>query len=264
MTRNPDLTLRSVTVRFGGVVAVDGLSLHAPAGAITGLIGPNGAGKTTTFNACTGSVPTVQGSVILGDLVLDKHASARRASLGLGRTFQRMELWDSMTVEQNLELGIECFHAGSRPWDHVLGRRRQRGSDRRSVEEAVGRCGIGELRGRTVGTLSTGQRRMVELGRAMAAPFSFLLLDEPASGLDAAESEHFGTVLASFVADTGLGVLLVEHDMPLVAAVCSSIFVMEFGRLIFAGTTEETMASDVVRAAYLGEDKDAAKDGAHA
>jgi ABC-type branched-subunit amino acid transport system ATPase component len=253
LTSLPDLTVADVTVRFGGVLAVDRLSLHAPAGRITGLIGPNGAGKTTTFNACTGSAPMENGSVRLGRDVLDSRGPARRATMGLGRTFQRMELWDSMRVEENVALGIECFYAANRPWSHLFGPRTQQRDMAHRAGEAIARCGLEPLRSRTVGDLSTGQRRMVELARAIASPFRFLLLDEPASGLDGSESEHFAQVLGNYVQDSGVGVLLVEHDMPLVAAVCSTIFVMDFGRLIFSGTTAETMASDVVRSAYLGD-----------
>jgi ABC-type branched-subunit amino acid transport system ATPase component len=253
LTSLPDLTVSDLTVRFGGVLAVDRLSLHAPAGRITGLIGPNGAGKTTTFNACTGSAPMEHGSVRLGRDVMDAHGPARRATMGLGRTFQRMELWDSMRVDENVALGIECFYASNRPLSHLICRRTQQREMEHRAGEAIARCGLERLRTRTVGDLSTGQRRMVELARAIATPFRFLLLDEPASGLDASESEQFAQVLANYVQETGTGVLLVEHDMPLVASVCSAIFVMDFGRLIFSGTTAETMASDLVRAAYLGD-----------
>jgi ABC-type branched-subunit amino acid transport system ATPase component len=115
-------------------------------------------------------------------------------------------------------------------------------------------CGIAELSRRIAGDLSTGQRRLVELARAVASPFRFLLLDEPSSGLDVHETERFGEILVAFVAETGMGILLVEHDMSLVSSVCSTIYVLDFGRLIFYGSTAETLASDVVQAAYLGSE----------
>jgi ABC-type branched-subunit amino acid transport system ATPase component len=115
-------------------------------------------------------------------------------------------------------------------------------------------CGIEDLSRRTAGDLSTGQRRLVELARAIASPFRFLLLDEPSSGLDPSETERFGQILKSFVGEKGIGIILVEHDMALVAAVCSYIYVLDFGRQIFSGTTDETLRSDVVRASYLGSE----------
>jgi ABC-type branched-subunit amino acid transport system ATPase component len=250
----PDLSVEGVTVRFGGLVAVDDVSLHARAGTITGMIGPNGAGKTTTFNACTGMVPVASGHIALGGYRLDGHATATRAGKGLGRTFQRMELFDSMTVAENVALGPEAFYSARRPWGQLVAARRQRHEIGELALAAMERCQIAHLARRTSKDLSTGQRRLVELARAVATPFRFLLLDEPSSGLDDAETERFGTILAGFVAETGVGVLLVEHDMALVAGVCSYIYVLDFGRLIFSGPTGETLHSDVVRAAYLGSE----------
>jgi ABC-type branched-subunit amino acid transport system ATPase component len=124
---------------------------------------------------------------------------------------------------------------------------------KRRADEAMERCGISKLSRRTVADLSTGQRRLVELARALATPFQFLLLDEPSSGLDHSETDSFGAVLRDFVSDTGCGILLVEHDMTLVAGVCKQIYVLDFGRIIYSGTTAEALASDTVKAAYLGE-----------
>jgi ABC-type branched-subunit amino acid transport system ATPase component len=163
-----------------------------------------------------------------------------------------MELWDNMTVSENVALGPECFYSGQRPWGQLFGSRHQRRDIVERTGAAIARCEIAHLASRTVGQISTGQRRMVELARAMASPFHFLLLDEPSSGLDVHETERFGRFLLDYMADTGIGVLLVEHDMALVAAVCSYLYVLDFGRLIFAGSTADTLASDVVRAAYLG------------
>lgn len=246
------LDVDGLTVRFGGLVAVDGLSLHAPPGGITGLIGPNGAGKTTTFNACTGFVKATTGSVRLGLEDLAHHGPAARAKKGLGRTFQRMELWNNMTVRENVALGPECYYSGLRPWGQILNARWQRAAIAERSAHAIEFCGIGDLLHRQVGDLSTGQRRTVELARAMATPFRFLLLDEPSSGLDAHESERFGEILTQLVDETGLGILLVEHDMALVSAICSYVYVLDFGRLIFEGTTPEAMSSALVRDAYLG------------
>jgi ABC-type branched-subunit amino acid transport system ATPase component len=119
--------------------------------------------------------------------------------------------------------------------------------------EALERCGIASLAKKTVGDLSTGQRRLVELARAIATPFKFLLLDEPSSGLDVSETHAFGKVLTDHVAQTGIGILIVEHDMALVSEICQQIYVLDFGKIIYQGTTREALASDTVKAAYLGE-----------
>jgi ABC-type branched-subunit amino acid transport system ATPase component len=250
----PDLSIERATVQFGGLLAVDDVSLRASGGEITGLIGPNGAGKTTIFNACAGVVALAQGSVSLGPHRLDGHSAARRAKHGLGRTFQRMELFDSMTVAENVALGPEALIAAQKPWGQLMARRSEQRQVRHCAETALTRCGINDLADRVAGSLSTGQRRLVELARALATPFRFLLLDEPSSGLDVVETEAFGAILAAFVRDSGIGILLVEHDMALVAAVCQQTNVLEYGQLIFSGSASETLASDIVRAAYLGSE----------
>lgn len=250
-----ELTVEGISVRFGGLVAVEDVTLRGPAGTITGLIGPNGAGKTTTFNACTGLVTPAAGTVRLDGRSLDGRSPARRAQLGLGRTFQRMALWDTMSVIENVALGRECQFAG-RSWWHQLRSSRKAQHDRlAAATEALDRCGIADLAPSTVGDLSTGQRRLVELARAVASRFRFLLLDEPSSGLDERESDNFAAVLNSIAAQDGTGILLVEHDMALVRRVCTSIFVLDFGKLIYRGSTQEVLASDVVRAAYLGTEE---------
>ena len=248
-----DLVVKDVLVRFGGITAVNNASVSARGGAITGLIGPNGAGKTTFFNACTGRNRPESGTVMLGDQRLDGHGSANRAHRGLGRTFQRMELFESMSVEENVRTGPAAMFSSRR----ILGQLYSRPSETREIamrsRNAMEQCGIAHLRRRTVGDLSTGQRRLVELARAIATPFRFLLLDEPSSGLDVSETEAFGRVLVEYVRDTGVGILIVEHDMSLVRDVCEQIYVLDFGKIIYHGTTEEALGSDLVRAAYLGE-----------
>jgi ABC-type branched-subunit amino acid transport system ATPase component len=250
----PDLAIENLTVRFGGLVAVDDVSIHAPAATITGLIGPNGAGKTTIFNACTGVVSGGRGHIRLGDLELDHLSTPARAARGLGRTFQRMELFDSMTVAENVALGPEAHYAAGSPWSQLICGRRQRREITERARDAMARCGVEELADRRAGDLSTGQRRLVELAQVIATPFRFVLLDEPSSGLDVVETERFGTILLDFVAERGIGLLLVEHDMTLIATICSYIYVLDFGRQIFAGPTRDAMASELVRAAYLGSD----------
>jgi ABC-type branched-subunit amino acid transport system ATPase component len=246
--------VREVSVRYGGHLAVDRISLDAPKGRITGLIGPNGAGKTTTFNACSGLLRPTSGTVHLFGEDVTSSTPHHRAQKGLGRTFQRMELFDSLTVRDNVSLGREAGLAGSKPWRHILGRRSDAGAVAVAVEEAIAACGIHELIDRRPADLSTGQRRLVELARCMAGGFSIMLLDEPSSGLDKPETKRFGEILRSLVAERGVGILIVEHDMALVMSTCDYIHVLDFGKPIFEGTAREVGTSDLVRAAYLGSE----------
>ncbi len=246
------LELAGITVRYGGHVAVNDVSLSAPVGTITGLIGPNGAGKTTLFNVASGLVKPASGSLRLHGTDLSGLDPAARARSGLGRTFQRMELFDSLTVADNVSLGREAAQAGRRPWRHLAETGGERRARRDAAEQAMALAGIAGLAERPVAALSTGQRRLVELARCLAGQFDMLLLDEPSSGLDAAETRRFGEVLTRVTGERGAGILLVEHDMALVMTVCDYVHVLDFGTKIFEGTTEQAGASDIVRAAYLG------------
>jgi ABC-type branched-subunit amino acid transport system ATPase component len=248
-----DLDVRNITVRFGGIVAVNDATVFAKGGSITGLIGPNGAGKTTFFNACTGRNRPSSGTVKLGEQHLDGRSSSHRAHRGLGRTFQRMELFDSLSVEENVRTGVAAFYSSSRPLGQIYSTRKETQEIVQRSTAAMEHCGIARLANKTVGDLSTGQRRLVELARAIATPFQFLLLDEPSSGLDVSETHAFGKVLTDHVAETGIGILIVEHDMALVSEICERIYVLDFGKIIYEGTTNEALASDTVKAAYLGE-----------
>jgi ABC-type branched-subunit amino acid transport system ATPase component len=247
------LRVDGVTVRFGGRVAVNCVSLYAPMARLTGLIGPNGAGKTTIFNACSGFVHLDAGAVHLGDHDLTRLGAAERAGVGLGRTFQRMELYNSLTVAENVALGPEAALAGRRAWSQLWATSAERREVAERASEAMERCGITYLAGRGAGELPTGQRRLVELARAIASRFRFLLLDEPSSGLDSSETSGVAEILRGVV-ESGVGILLVEHDMGLVREICEYTYVLDFGELIFEGTMDEVLASDIVRAAYLGSE----------
>jgi ABC-type branched-subunit amino acid transport system ATPase component len=250
--RGTGLDVVDLSVRYGGQVAVDRLDLAAPLGRLTGLIGPNGAGKTSTFNACSGLLRPSSGRIALFGEDVTRKGPAARARRGLGRTFQRMELFDSLTVFDNVALGREAGLAGRNPLRHLIGRPGDRSAAQQAAQNALQLCGLGDLAGRRAGSLSTGQRRLVELARTVAGDFRILLLDEPSSGLDAAETKRFGEILRRIVTDTGAGILLVEHDMALVMEVCQYLYVIDFGRPIFDGSPSEVAGSDIVRAAYLG------------
>jgi ABC-type branched-subunit amino acid transport system ATPase component len=222
--------------------------------AITGLVGPNGAGKSTTFNACSGLLRPGNGRVLLHGRDVTTVGPAGRSRLGLGRSFQRVELFSSLTVRENVALGREASLAGANPVRQLVTTAPQRATVRRAVDDALELTGIGPLADLQAGLLPVGQRRMVELARVLAGPFDLLLLDEPSSGLDGAETRRFGEILTGAVAARGLGILLVEHDMSLVRQVCHTIYVLDFGQLVFEGTPTEMLASPVVRRAYLGSD----------
>jgi ABC-type branched-subunit amino acid transport system ATPase component/branched-subunit amino acid ABC-type transport system permease component len=248
------LKVEDVTVRFGGLVANDRINLEVPVGTITGLIGPNGAGKSTLFNVCSGLVRPSSGTVWMDGRRLDHLGPPARARRGLGRTFQQMELFESLTVRQNIAMGCEAALAGWNPLGHILTGARQRRTIRERTDESIALCGLTELADAHVGTLSTGWRRHVELARCVAGTFEVLLLDEPSSGLDRRETQHLGEILERVVRERGVGILLVEHDMALVNQVCDHVYVIDFGKQIFDGTTQEIRASEIVRHAYLGED----------
>jgi ABC-type branched-subunit amino acid transport system ATPase component/branched-subunit amino acid ABC-type transport system permease component len=248
------LTIRQVKVHFGGVVAVDNVSLVAEPGHVTGLVGPNGAGKTTVFNVCSGLIRPSNGAVVLGDHEITRLAPHKRARLGLGRTFQRSELFDSLTVEENVRLGREASLAGANPWAHLYAGGHERKEIADAASESMDLVGIGLLRQTQVGLLSTGQRRLVELATILAGRYGVLLLDEPSAGLDEAETRHFAQILRVVVQNRGVGIFLVEHDMELVRQLCDEVYVLDYGLQIFSGTPEEMESSEAVRAAYIGSE----------
>jgi branched-chain amino acid transport system ATP-binding protein len=244
----PLLAALGVTVQFGGITALSDVDLEVGPGSITGLIGPNGAGKTTLFNVITGLVTPRAGRVVLDGTDITDWPRHRRGRAGIARTFQRLELFSGLTVYDNLLAAWEASVPGA-----VLGRRRREG--RAAVDSVVERLELGALTRRVAGQLSTGQGRLVELGRALAAQPRVLLLDEPSSGLDQGETAHFRDVLVATVGrQTGEpAVLLVEHDVALVMEVCDRITVLDFGQRIAEGVPDDVRRDPRVVAAYLGE-----------
>ena len=252
--RGEGLEVRNLSVRYGGTAAVFQFDLRAPTGMITGLIGPNGAGKTTTFNACCGLVKPTSGQIVLHGQDVSGLGPSARARRGLGRTFQRVELFNSLTVRQNVAIGREAIMAGGNPIRQFLSRRGDSKLVAAAVQQAASLTGITDLLDVQVSDISTGQRRLVELARVLAGPFDMILLDEPSSGLDGRETEAFGRILTAVVAERGVGILIVEHDMSLVRQICDRVHVLDFGQKVFEGTPSEMLASPVVRAAYLGSE----------
>jgi branched-chain amino acid transport system ATP-binding protein len=249
----PALRVRDLSVRFGGHLAVSSVDLDVPAGRISGLIGPNGAGKTTTFNAICGVITPTSGQVELGGDDVSKLSTHQRARRGIGRTFQRLEVFSSLSVRDNVRVGLEIRQSWSRR--RAAAPQFLAGGAELSADDEVAliidRLGLVEVAEVPVGSLPTGQARKVELGRALAARPSVLLLDEPASGLDEQESVEFGALLGTLAA-SGLAILLVEHDIALVMRVCSELSVLNFGQLIAHGTPEQVQSNAAVLDAYLG------------
>jgi ABC-type branched-subunit amino acid transport system ATPase component len=234
------------------LVALDEVNLQVPSGQITGLVGPNGAGKTTLFNFCSGFVPAVKGTLHLNGRNLSSLRPAARARSGLGRTFQTPTLFDSLTVYQNVALGREAGLAGRRLLSHAVASQLEKRLTNAAATEAMDLVGIAAIADRQVVSLSTSERRLVELARCLAGSYQMLLLDEPSSGLDIEETQSFGEVLERVIRERRTGILLIEHDMALVVAVCSSLYALDFGRIIFHGQPSEAMTSDILRDAYLG------------
>ena len=240
------LDVHEISVQFGGLLAVDGAALTVEAGCVTGLIGPNGAGKTTLFNVITGLQAPSRGRVLLDGRDITRRRPYSRARLGIARTFQRLEAFGSLTARENLLVALEI----RRRWA------KSRYDSNALADDLLDQVGIASVAHQRVESLPTGTARLVEVARALATDPKVLLLDEPSSGLDEAETDALGALLHKLTG-SGLGVLLVEHDMPLVMDTCTTIHVLDFGRVIACGTPHEIQANPSVQRAYLGTAKTA-------
>jgi branched-chain amino acid transport system ATP-binding protein len=250
------LAIRDVTVRFGGLTALDGVSLSAAPGQITGIIGPNGAGKTTLLNTACGFVRPESGTVSFGDQVINGLRPHRLAALGIARTLQGVGLFAGLTVAENVMVGAT---PGARAgvWSALFGLPRSDRDERRLRQQAMAaleRLGVAGLADRRPDTLSYGLRKRVALARALAARPQLVLLDEPASGLPENELPELGELIKDLTAEAG--VVVIEHRMDLVMSVCDTIHVLDFGKLIASGPPAEIQADPAVTAAYLGAEGD--------
>jgi branched-chain amino acid transport system ATP-binding protein len=243
------LDVRQVSVSFGGLQALSDVSIDVEVGHVTGLIGPNGAGKTTLFNVVTGLLNPSSGRVELDGKNITRRQPHQRARLGIGRTFQRLETFGSLTARENVLVAAEMRRGWSRD---------RKRSPRTVADEILERVGIQDVAEDRVDRLPTGTARLVELGRALATQPRVLLLDEPSAGLNESETATLGELLRE-VAGSGLGVLLVEHDMSFVMGTCERIHVLDFGRIISVGSPTQVQADESVRTAYLGEAEEPAQ-----
>lgn len=244
----PLLATGGLTVRFGGVTALDGFSMTADRGTLTGIIGPNGAGKTTFIDAVSGLVSS-RGTITFDGQEIASLRAHQRAQAGLSRTFQGLELFDEFTIEENLLIPAESGRRWRILGDLVFPRTDRSG--RRAVKESLERVGIARLSGAYPSELSLGERKYVSIARALAGGTRLAMLDEPAAGLNSEESLRLGATLRELVG-SGLTTVLVDHDMGLVLNVCDVIYVLDFGKQIAFGPPEVIRKDDRVIEAYLG------------
>jgi branched-chain amino acid transport system ATP-binding protein len=244
------LEAAGLTVTYGGLNANDDVNLVVEPGTVVGLIGPNGAGKTTFIDAITGFTPPTRGEVRFDGQVINTKTPAARAAMGLTRTFQSLELFDDLTVWDNLLVPAERPSLRGVLSDFVFPNRKNPAHEQ--AQWALDTMQLGEYRDRLTLDLSHGQRKLVSVARALASRPKLVLLDEPAAGLDTAESQVLGGHLRDFL-QRDITVFLIDHDMGLVLNVCDYIYVLDFGRIIAEGTPAEVRVNPAVIGAYLGE-----------
>ena len=245
------LQVEHVVVQFGGVTAVNDASFEVDPATITGLIGPNGAGKTTCFNVISGLQKPTRGKVRFRDQDVTSMSVDGRARQGMGRTFQRLEAFGSLSVRENVMVALDVNRG-------IRGMFRRSG--RTEADALLERVGIASYADDRADSVPTGTARLLELARALACQPRLLLLDEPSSGLDESETDDFGALLQD-LARAGVAILMVEHDMDLVMNVCETIHVLDFGSIIASGTPAEIRADRKVQEAYLGYSEEGPADG---
>jgi branched-chain amino acid transport system ATP-binding protein len=245
---------RQLTMRFGGLVALDHVDVAITPRSILGVVGPNGAGKTTLFGVLSGLLRPTSGDVFLEQNRITTITPQGRAHRGLMRTFQRVQLFGELTVREHLELAYRTVH-GKVSFTRDLVRLGERPSadERARVDELLARLGLDDVQDRPAVALPLGTARLVEVGRALAPRPKVVLLDEPSSGLDTRETQRLAAVLSD-ARDDGLALVLVEHDLELVLGLSDRVTVLDFGRVIASGTPAEVRADPAVQAAYIGSE----------
>jgi branched-chain amino acid transport system ATP-binding protein len=257
VTADVALDLAGLTVDYGGLRALDDVSIRVPAGACLGLIGPNGAGKTTLFDVVLGLVEPTSGSVELFGADVTSWPIHKRARHGLGRTFQRLELFGSLTVLENMIVAVESLSSVGGIASELL--RRPASIDVRTrahgrASELLELVGLSDLAAARAADLSMGHSRLLELARALGTEPKMLMLDEPSSGLNDEESALLSELLSSLRESSDLTLLIVEHDMDFVLGLSEYVYVLDFGKLIAEGDPAQIRVDAVVKAAYLGTD----------
>jgi branched-chain amino acid transport system ATP-binding protein len=251
------LAAESISIHFGGLRALSDVSLSVPEGAIVGLVGPNGAGKSTMLAVLSGHLTPDEGRVFLDSTDVTRVPTHKRARRGLGRTFQQVELFAGLTVREHLALAWRRCHDQSRFWRDLVdggGWRKPAKAETERIDYLLSRLGLTTLANAPVTSLPFGSSRLVEIGRAMAASPRVILLDEPFSGLDAVESAALASAFDDIVANDGVALLLVDHDVDIVLARSNHAIVLDGGRVIASGTPADIRRDERVRRAYLGDD----------
>jgi len=249
----PLLALRGVAKSFGGIDAVCDITFTVGAGESVGLVGPNGAGKTTLFNCVCGQLRYDRGEILFEGRPLGGLPTFRRARLGIGRTYQKVEVFTDMTVRDHLLVAERARRGEGSLWKDLLNMSAPTPAERHNVDATLELVGITHLAETSVNALGLGNCRLVELARALAAEPKILLADEPSSGLDLHETAEVATVLRTVQRERGTAVLLVEHDLAMVGEVVDRTVVMDLGSMLAEGTFDEVMANPAVRHAYLGQ-----------
>jgi sulfate-transporting ATPase len=247
------LSVKDVTVRFGGVIAVSDVSLTVRTGEVLGLIGPNGAGKTTLIDAVTGFVRPSQGTIELDGRHLERLGTHRRARAGVSRSFQSLELFDDVTVRDNLRAAADERGRGAYLADVFWPKNPPLSA---ALAATIREFDLERDLDRRPTQLPYGRRRLVAIARAVASQPKILLLDEPAAGLDDGETRELAKLVRRLADEWGFGVLLVEHDMSVVMSICDRVVALDFGRKIGEGTPEAIRSDSAVVAAYLGTPED--------
>ncbi|MGA2931338.1 MAG: ABC transporter ATP-binding protein [Acidimicrobiales bacterium] len=249
----PLLRLQAVCKSFGGIQAVHSISFNVAAGESVGLVGPNGAGKTTLFNCVCGQLRPESGDIVFDGTFLEGLPTYKRARLGIGRTYQRVEVFTDMSVRDHLMVAERSRRGEGRLWRDLLNLSKPTKDEMERVNATLELVGITQLADTSVNALGLGNCRLVELARALAAEPKILLADEPSSGLDLHETAEVAAVLRTVQRERGTAVLLVEHDLAMVAEVVDRTVVMDLGSMLAEGTFDEVMANASVRDAYLGQ-----------
>ena len=250
------IEVKDVIMRFGGVTAVDHLNMAIPKGSIVGLIGPNGAGKTTAFNVITGFYTPTEGDVFFNGKKITGVPPHKICGLGMARTFQNIRLFYNETALENVMIGRHVRRK-QHWWGAMIGlpgTLREEKEIRQKAEELLDRIGLSEYRDELASSLPYGAQRRLEIARALATEPSFLLLDEPAAGMNPQESLELMNFIRQIRDEFNLTILLIEHDMKVVMGVCEHIWVLEYGKLIAEGNAEAIRSNPRVIEAYLGED----------
>jgi branched-chain amino acid transport system ATP-binding protein len=246
------LEVDSISIHFGGIRALDDVSLDVGARELVGLVGPNGAGKTTLFNCIVGLLRPSGGQVRFAGRSVTELPVHRRARLGIGRTFQRLELFPGMTVREHVIVADRANRRVGGLFADLIGRGRSTKAEIARADETLDLVGLAGAASAPVESLPLGQGRLVELARALVARPQLLLLDEPSSGLDSGETKRLAAVIRQVTSDAGSAVLLVEHDLDLVRALAERLFVLDSGRMLASGPPREVLANADVVAAYVG------------